>query len=91
MMEAGKHVVCEKPLALSRREADAMVEMAEKQHVHLSCHQNRRWDADFLAIKQAVSEGLIGDLFYLETFVGGIRSPLRLLAFPCGRLRRDQL
>jgi predicted dehydrogenase len=77
MMETGKHAVCEKPLALTRREADAMVEMAEKQHVHLSCHQNRRWDADFLAIKQAVSEGLIGELFYLETFVGGF-------AHPCG-------
>lgn len=77
MMEAGKHVVCEKPLALTRREANAMAAMAEKQRVHLSCHQNRRWDADFLAIKQAVAEGLIGDLFYLETFVGGF-------AHPCG-------
>jgi predicted dehydrogenase len=75
MMETGKHVVCEKPLTLTWREANAMVEMAEKQHVHLSCHQNRRWDADFLAIKQAVSEGLIGDLFYLETFVGGFTHP----------------
>jgi predicted dehydrogenase len=77
MMETGKHVVCEKPLTLTWREANAMVAMAEKQRVHLSCHQNRRWDADFLAIKQAVAEGLIGDLFYLETFVGGF-------AHPCG-------
>jgi len=75
MMETGKHVVCEKPLTLTWREANAMVEMAEKQHVHLSCHQNRRWDADFLAIKQAVSEGSIGDLFYMETFVGGFTHP----------------
>jgi predicted dehydrogenase len=77
MMEAGKHVVCEKPLALTRREANAMAATAEKQRLHLSCHQNRRWDADFLAIQQAVSEGLIGELFYLETFVGGF-------AHPCG-------
>jgi predicted dehydrogenase len=75
MMEAGKHVVCEKPLALTRREANAMAATAEKQRLHLSCHQNRRWDADFLAIKQAVTEGLIGDLFYLETFVGGFTHP----------------
>jgi|WetSurMetagenome_2_1015567.scaffolds.fasta_scaffold03589_2 scyllo-inositol 2-dehydrogenase (NADP+) len=75
MMEAGKHVVCEKPLALTRKEANRLVEMADKQHVHLSCHQNRRWDPDFLAIKQAVAEGLIGDLFYLETFVGGFGHP----------------
>jgi scyllo-inositol 2-dehydrogenase (NADP+) len=75
MIAAGKHVVCEKPLALSLREAAAMVEASEKQGVHLSCHQNRRWDADFLAIKQAVTDGLIGDLFYLETFVGGFSHP----------------
>ena len=75
MMEAGKHVVCEKPLVLTREESSTLVEMADRQHVHLSCHQNRRWDTDFLAIKQAVAEGLIGNLFYLETFVGGFVHP----------------
>ncbi|MBW2427508.1 MAG: Gfo/Idh/MocA family oxidoreductase, partial [Deltaproteobacteria bacterium] len=40
LMAAGKHVVCEKPLALNHRETDALVEMAAKQSVHLSCHQN---------------------------------------------------
>jgi predicted dehydrogenase len=75
MMAAGKHVVCEKPLALSRSETDRMVEMAEKMKVHLSCHQNRRWDPDFLAIKSALQEGRIGDLFYMETFVGSFSHP----------------
>jgi len=75
MMAAGKHVVCEKPLALNGKETAAMVEMAEKQRVHLSCHQNRRWDVDYLAIKQALADGLIGELFYLETFVGGFNHP----------------
>jgi predicted dehydrogenase len=75
MMAAGKHVVCEKPLAISQKETAAMIEMADKQRVHLSCHQNRRWDVDYLAIKQALLEGMIGDLFYLETFVGGFNHP----------------
>ena len=75
MMTAGKHVVCEKPLALSRDEVHAMVRAAETGGLHLSCHQNRRWDVDYLAIRQALSEGLIGDLFYLETFVGGFSHP----------------
>ncbi|MGD8370860.1 MAG: Gfo/Idh/MocA family oxidoreductase [Syntrophobacterales bacterium] len=75
MMAAGKHVVCEKPLALNRKETASMVEMAEKEQVHLSCHQNRRWDVDYVAIKQALAEGLIGELFYLETFVGGFNHP----------------
>ncbi|MFO7555852.1 MAG: Gfo/Idh/MocA family oxidoreductase [Desulfobacterales bacterium] len=75
MIAQNKHVVCEKPLALNRRETDRMLEMAEKSKVHLSCHQNRRWDPDYLAIKRALHEGLIGDLFYMETFVGGFSHP----------------
>jgi predicted dehydrogenase len=75
MMHAGKHVVCEKPLALNCRETDALKEMAAKKSVHLSCHQNRRWDPDYLAIKQSLADGLIGDLFYLESFVGGFHHP----------------
>jgi predicted dehydrogenase len=75
MMRAGKHVVCEKPLVLSMEEASNLVRLAREQRVHLSCHQNRRWDTDYLAIKQAVAEGQIGDLFYLETFVGCFEHP----------------
>ena len=75
MMKVGKNVVCEKPLALNRQETDTLVEMSELGNLHLSCHQNRRWDVDYLAIKQAISEDLIGELFYMETFVGGFSHP----------------
>jgi predicted dehydrogenase len=75
MMENNKHVVCEKPLALSRKETDRMIQMAEKMKAHLSCHQNRRWDPDYTAIKNAMKDNLIGDLFYMETFVGGFSHP----------------
>jgi scyllo-inositol 2-dehydrogenase (NADP+) len=75
MMAAGKHVLCEKPLALNKKEAATMVEAASREKLHLSCCQNRRWDVDYLAIKQAIAEGMIGDLFYLETFVGGFSHP----------------
>lgn len=75
MMDAGKHVLCEKPLALNRRETDAMQETAERRKVHLSCHQNRRFDPDFRAIRDCVAGGRIGELFYLETFVGQYHHP----------------
>ena len=75
MMAAGKHVVCEKPLALSTKETAAMAEMAIQKQLHLSCHQNRRFDVDYLSIKRAVGGGLIGDLFFMETFVGGFSHP----------------
>jgi predicted dehydrogenase len=75
MMANKKHVICEKPLALCRKETDRMLQMAEKMQVHLSCHQNRRWDPDYMAIKRALLDNLIGDLFYMETFVGGFSHP----------------
>jgi len=75
MMAAGKHVVCEKPLALNRRETDALQALAVHNQVHLSCHQNRRWDPDYLMIRDSLKRGLIGELFYMETFVGGYHHP----------------
>ena len=75
MMATGKHVVCEKPLALSRKETDAMSQMADNGKLHLGCHQNRRWDVDYLAIKDALGKDLIGELFYMETFIGGFSHP----------------
>ena len=75
MLKAKKHVLCEKPLALSRSDAEAMAEMAAYHRRHLSCHQNRRFDPDFLAIRTAVADGLIGEPFYVETFVGGFHHP----------------
>ncbi|MDX1764442.1 MAG: Gfo/Idh/MocA family oxidoreductase, partial [bacterium] len=75
MMAAGKHVLCEKPLALNSQEAEAMLQTANKHGVHLSCHQNRRWDPDFRAILDIVKGGRIGELFHVETFVGGFHHP----------------
>jgi predicted dehydrogenase len=75
LLEAGKHVVCEKPLALTRAETVQMMATAERHNRLLVTHQNRRWDVDYLAIKQALADGLVGQPFYLETFVGDFNHP----------------
>jgi len=75
LLRAGKHVVCEKPMCLTTEEAEAMIQAAEENGRLLSCYQNRRWDADYLAIRQALEEGLVGEPFYLETFVGDFNHP----------------
>jgi predicted dehydrogenase len=75
LLTTGKHVVCEKPLALNRREAEIMAGAAQNMQRHLSCHQNRRWDPDYIAIQTSLANGEIGDPFYLETFVGGFNHP----------------
>ncbi|MCF7854952.1 MAG: Gfo/Idh/MocA family oxidoreductase [Candidatus Pacebacteria bacterium] len=65
-LNAGLHVVCEKPLAITSEEVLAMVEAAKKNNVMLSTFHNRRWDGDFEALRKLVKEGLIGDVFRIE-------------------------
>ncbi|MGI9121168.1 MAG: Gfo/Idh/MocA family protein [Acidimicrobiales bacterium] len=77
LLRAGKHVVCEKPMCLTVAEADDLVATAADQGRVLTVNQNRRWDPDFLATRRAVDAGLLGQLFNMETFVGGFEHPCR--------------
>jgi predicted dehydrogenase/type 1 glutamine amidotransferase len=75
MLQAGKHVVNEKPFCLTTHEADEMIRLAREYRRVLTVYQNRRWDSDFLAIKGAVDSGQIGEVFHVETFIGGFAHP----------------
>ncbi len=70
---AGKHVVCEKPVALSVEDFDAMCEAAKKSGKIFTVHQNRRYDVDYLAIKSLVNSGEIGETLNIESRVHGSR------------------
>jgi predicted dehydrogenase len=74
-LDAGKHVVVEKPFCLTVAEADEMLALAASRGLVLAVYQNRRWDADYLALKRVVRSGAIGDVFHLESFVGGYGHP----------------
>jgi len=74
-LQAGKHVVVEKPFCLTTGEADEMLAAASGAGRSLSVYQNRRWDADYLALKRLVRSGAIGDVFHYESFVGGYGHP----------------
>jgi predicted dehydrogenase/type 1 glutamine amidotransferase len=75
MLRAGKHVVSEKPFCITTAEADALIELAQEQRRALTVYQCRRWDADYLAIQQVLKRGVIGDVFHIETFIGGYAHP----------------
>ena len=75
MLRAGKHVVSEKPFCLTSAEADEMIELARERQLALTVYQCRRWDPDYLAIRQALKSGAIGAIFYMETFIGGYAHP----------------
>ena len=72
-LEAGKSVICEKPVAMSVAELDEMIEAANKSGQIFSVHQNRRFDVDFLAIKKIVEDGKIGKPLRIESRIHGSR------------------
>jgi len=74
-LRAGKHVVCEKPFALRVEEVDRMIDAAAANGRVLTVFQSRRWDPDYLALREVVRSGRIGDPFYLESFIGGHDHP----------------
>jgi predicted dehydrogenase/type 1 glutamine amidotransferase len=74
-LHAGKHVVCEKPFALRVEEVDRMIDAAASRDLVLTVYQSRRWDADYLALRDVVRSGGIGETFYMESFIGGYDHP----------------
>jgi predicted dehydrogenase/type 1 glutamine amidotransferase len=74
-LRAGKHVVCEKPFALRTEEVDRMIDAAAARNLVLTVFQSRRWDPDYLALRDVVRSGRIGEAFYMESFIGGHEHP----------------
>jgi predicted dehydrogenase len=77
LLRAGKHVVIEKPMCLLRDDADLIIATAREHERSVTVHQSRRWDTDFLAVRRLVEDGVLGDVFNIETFVGGFEHPCR--------------
>ncbi|OUP51843.1 oxidoreductase [Butyricicoccus pullicaecorum] len=65
--EAGKHVITEKPAAMNVQELDEMEAACKKAGVFFTSHQNRRWDRDMLIVKKAYDEGMLGNIFTIES------------------------
>jgi scyllo-inositol 2-dehydrogenase (NADP+) len=74
-LDAGKHVVCEKPFAIHVRDVDRMIDTASARGRVLTVYQSRRWDPDYLALREVVRSGRIGEAFYMESFIGGYSHP----------------
>lgn len=72
-LEAGKNVICEKPVEMSVAAFDRMVDVSNRCQKLFTVHQNRRWDVDFLAMKKIVESGEIGNLINIESRIHGSR------------------
>ena len=68
-LQAGKHVVVEKPMAISVAEADAMLAAAERAGRLLVPFHNRHWDTDYQIVREIARKGILGDLLTVESRV----------------------
>ena len=59
-LEAGKHVVVDKPFTITSADADQLIALSKKVGRRLSVFQNRRWDGDFLTVRQILDQRLLG-------------------------------
>jgi predicted dehydrogenase len=74
-LNAGVHVVCEKPLAITTAECDAMIAAARKNKVVLSTYHNRHWDGHILGAMKLIREGAIGEVVRVNIYSGAWGKP----------------
>ncbi len=65
-LEAGKHVLLEKPFTITSEDAKKLIAQGKKKNRVLSVYQNRRYVSDFLTIRQLLNENLLGEIVEFE-------------------------
>lgn len=73
--QAGKHILCEKPMAMSAPECDAMLDAVDEAGVKLQIGFMRRFDAGFVAARQRVDAGEIGRVVLVKSLTHGPTTP----------------
>ena len=75
-LRAGRHVVSEKPLAITLEEVDAMIEAATASDTMISAYHNRHWDGRAMqAVELVRNQKIIGDIVRIECHMGGYSKP----------------
>ncbi len=76
-LQAGKHVVVDKPFTLDLAEARDLVALARRRGRMLSVFHNRRWDSDYLTVRAAIAEGRVGKVRHVESHFDRFRPQVR--------------
>lgn len=74
-LNAGRHVVCEKPLAITTAECDAMIAAARRNRVVLSTYHNRHWDGCILQAMKTIKTGVLGEIVRIDAHMSGYDQP----------------
>jgi myo-inositol 2-dehydrogenase/D-chiro-inositol 1-dehydrogenase/scyllo-inositol 2-dehydrogenase (NAD+) len=72
---AGKHILCEKPMAMNREECQEMIDAAQENRVKLQIGFMRRFDANFRRAKEIVDTGEIGEVVSVKSLTRGPSTP----------------
>ena len=76
-LSAGKHVVVDKPFTITSADADKLIDLSRKVGRVLSVFQNRRWDGDFLTVRQILGQARLGRLAEYESRFDRFRPALK--------------
>jgi scyllo-inositol 2-dehydrogenase (NADP+) len=74
-LEAGRHCVVDKVMALTTADADRMIAARDRSGCMLSVFQNRRWDWDYATVKDVLARGMIGKPLLFESAVCRFAAP----------------
>jgi len=77
-LEAGRHVVVDKPFVLDAGQARTLADLAGARGKLVSVYQNRRFDSDFLTLRQLLAEGRVGRPVYFESHFDRYRPDVRV-------------
>ncbi|CAB16194.1 Gfo/idh/mocA family oxidoreductase [Schizosaccharomyces pombe] len=72
-LNAGKHVLCEKPFTPTYGEAKELFDLAKSKNLMLTVYQNRRFDGDFLTAKECIENGRLGEVVQFESHIDRFR------------------
>ncbi|HEU4983937.1 MAG TPA: Gfo/Idh/MocA family oxidoreductase, partial [Acidobacteriaceae bacterium] len=76
-LRAGRNVIIDKPFTLTSDEATQLIEEARGQGILVTAYQNRRWDGDFVTLKQVLASGELGRVVTYESHFDRFREEPR--------------
>lgn len=76
-LEAGKHVVIDKPFVIDVTEGEKLIELAKVNGKKLSVYQSRRWDSDFQTVRRLMAEDKLGEIYSFEAHYDRFRPEVK--------------